>query len=297
MSDRAAVAIQIAGRIHRAKVAMLADAAQADDAGEDYDGYADWDNLLDMIEGASQTQQCVSFRCGEKSGAIFEAIETRCRELGLAYARHSDAFVDSWGETIAFWLPGMAAPEEFIASDRVPAVSHWEIVKAIKADRRHGVTKLLARLWQVERFDKMYRLEIVEPSVGERYRVRDDATVLTEFGGRLGELTEISDAVIKLQLDDGGELQWADAEHTSAIERFLEDMELVDPEPAPAPPTKPLPAGPRVCQQCGAPMLITSHGIAHHGLSENEIDHEQDADHMALLDAGDDDDDEGNRRL
>lgn len=41
----------------------------------------------------------------------------------------------------------------------------------------------------------------------------------------------------------------------------------------------------RWCVACGNPMTITSHGIAHH-VCDGKVDHDADADHVAIADDG-----------
>lgn len=45
-------------------------------------------------------------------------------------------------------------------------------------------------------------------------------------------------------------------------------------------------AEPKQCTQCGDSMFVTADGVTHHGNDEDTIDHDRDADHVALDPAG-----------
>jgi hypothetical protein len=300
MADRAAAKILIGGKLRRVDVRRLAETAESENCGEDYEGGLELDELEDMLEGAAATRQCVCFSHGEKTGAAFDELEELCRSLGLAYLRHSEPYVGSWAEAFSYWEAGMEAAIAIPAHDGLPTVERRRLVQALK-DRPAGVVALVTQLWRVERFAQIHRLEIGDPQPGERYRLRE--AVDLHPAGALGTIVEATPDVVTMRMDNPGRttdaaaeallstevlelLVWHSQPGLSAIDNWVGDVEAADApfHPSPAPPAPAEPA--MFCQQCGAPMFYARHGIAHHGIAPDEIDHEADADHVALADAG-----------
>ena len=108
MSDRFCGCITIGGRLKRAQVDPLLQALASVGAslewGESMFEPADTDELLLALEDRRL------WLCGDQARyGEFPELEEACRELGLAYSRHSEGKYE-YDPEIVEWRPGMAEP-------------------------------------------------------------------------------------------------------------------------------------------------------------------------------------------
>jgi hypothetical protein len=100
MSDHYYASIRIGGSLPREQIPRLCVLLGLD--GEDSE------TLLRRVE-----QGWLRHEDGEAAWGEFDSLQRACRDLGLAYARDSDAYFDTPART-AFWQPGMEAPKSVV---------------------------------------------------------------------------------------------------------------------------------------------------------------------------------------
>ncbi len=108
MSARYSAWIRIGGSLERSRAEGLIKAIRADyarlDWGEPPFEPATAEDLL-----AARSDECLRLCDEEARYGEFDAIESACRELGLCYRRHTEAWVGE-DAILIDWRPGMAEP-------------------------------------------------------------------------------------------------------------------------------------------------------------------------------------------
>jgi hypothetical protein len=159
MGDYYNGSITIGGKLPRSKIVELCDAVDAEGAGFDWGEHDANAAAVAALVEADDFDGELSIYSNEALGGSFEDLEVVCRDLGLAYCRHSDADGEAEAETV-YWRPGMAEPESVGADNAGHLMVSVDAVRdAIKGDDV-GLRRRLDAL--LEPYDATIpRLEIV----------------------------------------------------------------------------------------------------------------------------------------
>lgn len=133
MGDRSAMMIKIGGPVPANLIPMLADLA-TDHGLEDGDGCV----LTEAVDNALGAGEPLKLYDSERSGGMAEEFEAELRDLGLTYARFSDACPGAYAASMSYWRPGFDEPRTWSTADDVPMLS----VGDIKHLRLHGLLEL-----------------------------------------------------------------------------------------------------------------------------------------------------------
>jgi hypothetical protein len=100
----------IGGTLKCSHLKRVLDAAETDQAGEDYsDVGADCDTLRELVEAALDGKPPVLNAC-DVPCAEFCRAQSLCCELNLPWRQHSEACTDARNEHVAFWDPEQWTP-------------------------------------------------------------------------------------------------------------------------------------------------------------------------------------------
>jgi hypothetical protein len=147
MGDYYNGSITIGGKLPRSRIAELCDAVDAEGAGFDWGEHdVTAEKVAAMIEAADFDGE-LSLYNNEADNGCFPGLEARCRDLGLAYCRHSDADGEDEAETV-YWRPGMGEPEAVGADNAghlmVPVDSVRDAIQGDDVGLRRRLDALLA---------------------------------------------------------------------------------------------------------------------------------------------------------
>jgi hypothetical protein len=147
MGDYYNGSITIGGKLPRSKIMELCAAVGAEGAGFDWGVEdANAEAVAALVESADFDGE-LSVYANDALNGSFEDLEDTCRDLGLAYCRHSDACGEAEAETV-YWRPGMGEPEAVGADNEghlmIPVDSVRDAIKGDDVGLRRRLDALLA---------------------------------------------------------------------------------------------------------------------------------------------------------
>ena len=147
MSDRMPAVLTIGGRLKKKDVSRLIEAIN--DAGvslEWGDAYVTITDETELIEWARSNAGHLVCRDDEAAWGEFPSLESLCRELGLAYNRHSSAKYEYDAEFVWF-RPGMKQPASSLCTDDGNlTVERRQIAEALKLLKMGKTKQAIKRL-------------------------------------------------------------------------------------------------------------------------------------------------------
>lgn len=145
MGDRTSVQITIGGTIKRSDLEDLVAAMIEDYCGADYRGFENEEDAIAFLEAEAKAGRAATLQADEVNYGELDAVEARCRDLGLPYARFNGSG-GSYGAAASCWEPGMAQPREWPAGDGEPMLGAREIRELLKAGKLDAELQDMDRL-------------------------------------------------------------------------------------------------------------------------------------------------------
>jgi hypothetical protein len=102
-----------------------------------------------MIGVAAQKHKPVLFTAEDLFWGAFDTLEAACRDLDLAYARHTKASIGAWDEHVEFWEPGMDPIASFryaCRGDGNPMLDHEQIRRLLHAGTLERELQIMERV-------------------------------------------------------------------------------------------------------------------------------------------------------